>query len=101
MTRNRDLSYSIKGNDLWISISTLLGQEDYAANWNGDNSQWTEKVLRIHSILSPFSNEHGPDLQIWEDGNAFVQNLKPEFLNNVKEALEGAFNETFELNEKS
>jgi hypothetical protein len=102
MKTNSDLAYNIKNNDLYISISMLLDQDDYDAIWKGENGAdgyETETVSKIREIVAPFSKENGPDLQIWEEGNAFVQNLRPEALNEIKQALENAFNEKFELAE--
>lgn len=82
----------------------LLTQEDYDANWKGENGSdgyWTDNVTKIYDTVSSFANdEFGLDLQIWEEGNAFVQNLNPKKLNEIVEALEKAFDEKFDIRER-
>ena len=104
-TTKSDLVYSITNDDLCIGISMLLEESDYNANWAGDNGAdgfETENVSKIREILTQFSKwKYGVDLQIWESGNAFAQNLRPETLLEIKASLEKAFSESFDLVERT
>lgn len=104
-TTKSDLVYCITNDHLCIEISILLEESDYSAHWAGENGCdgfETKNVSKIRKILTPFSkSKYGVDLQIWELGNAFAQNLRGESLHKIKASLEDAFSESFDLVERT
>lgn len=106
---NNDLVYSINTDKQGIKtatviISNLLSKEDYEAIWageNGDSGFETEKVLNIRNLFEQFIvDSKWCDLQIWEEGNAFVNNVNIEKLEALRIAVEQFDNDTYELAER-
>lgn len=105
---NNTLEFSIVTNRLGVktatvSIATLLSQSDYDAIWAGDNGNpgtETERVQEIRSLFETFILEgQWCDLQIWEEGNAFVNGVDPSKLHALLEAVAVFDNDTYELAE--
>jgi hypothetical protein len=100
-----DLVVSNKNGNATVSISFLLTQEDYDANWAGENGSdgfWTENVQKIHDLFSKYSiSKYGIDLQIWEEGNAFVSDVDYNRIEDLKKEIEEIFNEDLEIFERN
>lgn len=98
---NNDLNYSVNGKIATVKIGTLLKQEDYDAIWAGENGNEgyeTENVLNIRNLFEPFiATGKWCDLQIWEKGNAFVDGVDVEKLEDLKRAIEKYDNDSYEL----
>ena len=88
-----------------VKISVFLSEEDYAAHWAGDNGTdgyATENVEKIKKIFSNYSiGKFGIDLQIWEEGNAYIDNIDFNKIEDLKKDLEEAFSISLEIAERN
>lgn len=100
-----ELLVSNNNGNASVKIAFLLTEEDYNAAWkgvNGAEGHYTDNVIKIYDLLSKFAiGKYGIDLQIWEDGNAFVDNIDYARIEELKSAIEAEFNVVLEIAERS
>lgn len=101
---NNDLVFSKNNkNTATVSISSLLRSEDYESIWidNGQSGFESENVLAIRELFEPFIKPgEWCDLQVWEEGNAFVNNIDVDKLEDLRIAIEKFSNDTYDLAER-
>lgn len=99
-----ELLVSNNNGNASVKIAFLLTEDDYNAVWNGVNGAggyYTDNVNKIHDLFSEFAiGKYGIDLQIWEGGNAFVDNIDYARIEELKSAIEAEFNVVLEIAER-
>lgn len=79
-----------KENKVTLSIADLLEKADYDSTWV--NQEESDTVFEIRSICDNFVLDGKfTDIQLWEEGNATVQNMDISKLDALVKALEEKF----------
>lgn len=84
-----------------INIDVLMTEADYSAWWhgeNGDSGYYTENMENISELFNRYVLDGKfLDMQIWEEGNAYVHNIDPSKLEEILKEVEKFDNYPYEL----
>lgn len=87
-----------------INIDMLMSESDYSAWWageNGNSGYYTENMSNISELFDKYVLDGKfLDMQIWEEGNAYVHNIDPSKLDELLKEVEKFDNDSYELVEQ-